>query len=322
MENTAPVVAVDYPTGLDPDTGEVAERAFWAVETVTFSTLKTGHVSGAGPDHCGLVTVADIGFDGGVPSMYLAEAADARRPTRKRTSHKWSSGSVLIVGGSVGMAGAAVLAARAALSFGAGSVYTASSDPARTHALASQIPGIDHADAEARLDRFDVVVVGPGLAVSDVEGVRPLVAKASRVVLDAGGLIPELLETARDAGSEVIATPHAAEFRRIAGVGGGKYSTRSFANRQGLTLLYKGNPTMVTDGGLPILVTTGGPELASIGTGDVLSGMVAALWARGLEPLDAAVSGAYWHGVAGADLALDRAVTADTLADHVARYAW
>jgi NAD(P)H-hydrate epimerase len=322
MDTVSPVVAVDFPTGLDPDTGEVEERAFRAVETVTFSALKTGHVSGGGPDHCGLVTVADIGIGGGVPSMYVAEVSDALRPARERTAHKWSSGSVLIVGGSAGMAGAAVLAARAALSFGAGSVYTASTDPAGTHALASQIPGIDHANAEARLDRFDVVVVGPGLAVSDVEGVRPLVAKASRVVLDAGGLVPELVEAARDGGSSVIATPHAAEFRRIAGVGGGKYSIRSMANRYGLTLLYKGNPTMVTDGGPPILVTTGGPELASIGTGDVLSGMVAALWARGLEPLDAAVSGAYWHGVAGADLASDRAVTADALADHVARFAW
>ena len=84
MDTPAPVVAVDYPTGLDPSTGGVEERAFRAVETVTFGTLKTGHVRGGGPDHCGEVTVADIGIEGGEPSMWLAEEADAPRPGRPR----------------------------------------------------------------------------------------------------------------------------------------------------------------------------------------------------------------------------------------------
>ena len=79
---------------------------------------------------------------------------------------------------------------------------------------------------------------------------------------------------------------------------------------------------MITDGCPQILVTTGGPELASIGTGDVLAGMIGALWARGLSPIEAAVSAAYWHGVAGADLFAHQTVTADALSELISGYAW
>jgi NAD(P)H-hydrate repair Nnr-like enzyme with NAD(P)H-hydrate dehydratase domain len=105
-------------------------------------------------------------------------------------------------------------------------------------------------------------------------------------------------------------------------VGAGVYAVRSFAEREGIVALRKGNPTMISDGGLPVLVDTGGPELASIGTGDVLAGMIAALWARGLKGMEAAVSAAYWHGVAGADLARHETVTADVLADYISVHAW
>ncbi|MFZ0013767.1 MAG: NAD(P)H-hydrate dehydratase, partial [Acidimicrobiia bacterium] len=115
---------------------------------------------------------------------------------------------------------------------------------------------------------------------------------------------------------------HDAEFVRVAGTGAGTYAVRAFAEREGITVVRKGNPTMISDGGLPILVMSGGPELASIGTGDVLSGMIGALWARGLGRTEAAVSGAYWHGVAGAHLAETRTVTAPALLEEIARYAW
>ncbi|MCI0544490.1 MAG: NAD(P)H-hydrate dehydratase [Actinobacteria bacterium] len=321
-ETPAPVIAVDFPSGLDPDTGEAGEAVFSAVETITFGTLKTGHVCGSGPDHCGTLTVAGVGIDGGEPSMYVAEESDAPRPRRPRAAHKWSAGSVLVVSGSPGMVGAGVLAARAALSFGAGSVYFASASPEQVQLLASEIPALTLADAEASLDRFDVVVAGPGLGAHDVSPVIPLVGKAQRVVLDAGGLVAEMTDAAAQGGGEVIVTPHAAEFRRMAGVGGGKFSTRSYARRKGLILVHKGNPTLVTDGGPPILITTGTPDLATIGTGDVLTGMIAALWARGLDAMGAAVSATYWHGVAGADLAAERSVTADLLADRVGSLAW
>lgn len=322
MKTESPVVAVDYPTGLDPDTGKVEEAAFRAVETVTFSTLKTGHVKGSGPDHCGVVTVVDIGINGGDPSMYVAEESDARRPARERTAHKWSAGSVLVVGGSAGMVGAAIYAGRSALRFGAGSVVVASPDRTTVQQTAAELVAYAFDQVEEQLSRFDVLIAGPGLHSADAEAVRPLVSKASRVVLDAGGLTPAMLNAAKDGNSEVVVTPHDAEFVRVAGVAAGAYAVRSFATREGITVLRKGNPTMISDGGPPILVTTGGPELASIGTGDVLAGMIGALWARGLSPTEAAVSAAYWHGVAGAALAHRETVTAPGLLGRIGEYAW
>jgi hydroxyethylthiazole kinase-like uncharacterized protein yjeF len=322
MSTPAPVVAVDYPTGLDPDTGLIDDQAFRAVETVTFSTLKTGHVTGSGPDHCGRITVADIGIHGGEPSMHVAEASDAMRPKRDRRAHKWSAGAVLVLGGSSGLIGASILAGKAAMSFGAGTVYLASDRVELVQQIAPELPALDLDQAAEQLNRFDVVVAGPGMGDDDAVAVRPLLARAGNIVLDAGGLTPGTLQAAKEGGARVVATPHDAEFVRMAGVEAGAFSARSFAAREGVVVLRKGNPTMISDGGPPVLVTTGGPELASIGTGDVLAGMIGALWARGLGPSDAAISAAYWHGVAGHELSLDQTVMARSLVDHISVYAW
>lgn len=319
----APVVSVDFPTGLDPDSGRVSgHAAFRAVETVTFGSIKTGHVCGAGPDHCGRVSVAQIGIEGGRPSMYIAEEADAAKPPRVRRAHKWSAGAVMVVGGSEGLVGASVFAGRSALRFGAGVAVVVSPRADLVHTVAPELPVLDHDTALERLDRFDVVVAGPGLAEGDKEMARPIIGKASKVVLDAGALDPSMLDAARQGEADVVVTPHDGEFGRIAGVPAGIFATRALAVRAGITVLRKGNPTMVSDGGLPVLVRTGGPELASIGTGDVLAGMLGALWARGLEPATAAVSAAYWHGEAASRLARTGTVTADVLADEVGHYAW
>ncbi len=250
---TASVIAVDYPTGLDADTGEVHEQAFRAVETVTFGSLKTGHVRGDGPEHCGQVTVADIGIHGGKPSMFIAEEHDAQRPSRPRSAHKWSAGAVLVLGGSPGLVGASILAARSALSFGAGTVYIGSARVDEIQRIAPEIPAVTLEDAAARLDRFDVVVAGPGLAEDDAGLVQPVLAGAAGVVLDAGGLTPETLAAAKKGGGDVVVTPHDGEFSRIAGVGPGTYAVRSLAAREGIVVLRKGSPTMVSDGGLPVL---------------------------------------------------------------------
>jgi hydroxyethylthiazole kinase-like uncharacterized protein yjeF len=322
MKTDAPVIAVDYPTGLDPDSGAVKERAFRAVETVTFGTLKTGHVCGKGPEHCGAIVVADIGIEGGEPSMFIAEDSDAPRPWRRRETHKWAAGSVLVVGGSAGMVGAAIFAGRSALNFGAGTVYLAAPRPELTQLIAPELPALTLDRAINQLNRFDVIVAGPGLSDADAEKARPLLRAAKRTVLDAGGLTPVNLAASKEDGGQVVITPHDAEFARIAGVGAGAYSTRAFADKEGITVLRKGNPTMISGGGLPVLVTTGGPELASIGTGDVLAGMIGALWARGLEPTEAAISAAYWHGAAGSSLARERTVTAAALTERITSYAW
>lgn len=322
MPTPAPVVAVDYPTGLDPNTGAVPQSAFKAVETVTFSCLKSGHVLGRGPEMCGRVTVADIGVEGGMPSMYVAEEVDAPRPSRDRRAHKWSAGSVLVVGGSVGMVGAAVMAGRSALRFGAGVVYLSTPEPHAVQALAPDLPWVSLEDAGNRLEKFDVLVMGPGLAEHDLGGTVGLLSHADRVVLDAGALQPSVLDLAIRGPAQLVLTPHNAEFQRMAGRAAGQFSVGSFARVSGAVVLRKGSPTTINDGGMPVLVDTGGPELASAGTGDVLAGMIAALWARGLDAKTAAVSAAYWHGIAGSDLARLTALTADGLVNHVGKFAW
>jgi ADP-dependent NAD(P)H-hydrate dehydratase / NAD(P)H-hydrate epimerase len=322
MGAAGPVIAVDFPTGLDPDTGRVDSSAFRAVETVTFGALKTGHVIGVGPEHCGQVTVTDIGIHGGSPVMFIAEESDTERPGRHRKAHKWSGGAVLIVGGSEGMVGAAILAARAALNFGAGAVYLWSPGGPDAILTAPEIPFLRYEEDRERLSRFDTLVVGPGLSARDAKAVVPLVESARSVVLDAGGLTSDLLDVVTSTSDEVVITPHGGEFKRIAGVGGGQFAVRALARSRGVTVLLKGNPTLISDGGPPILVTTGGPELATIGTGDVLAGMIGALMARGLDATAAAMSGAYWHGKAASSLAATGTVTARRLVDSVGRYAW
>ena len=173
---TAPVLAVDVPSGLLADTGEVEGTSFVANRTVTFHALKPGHLLGQGPERCGRIEVIDIGLIGGEPELLVAEDTDAPRPTRPRTAHKWSAGSVAVVGGSPGLSGAALLAADAALNAGAGAVmlavphglepaYEASAPGLLTRAIGSD-SRFYASDATAVLeaaDRFDVMVLGPGL---------------------------------------------------------------------------------------------------------------------------------------------------------------
>lgn len=314
LELDVPLVAVDVPTGVDPDTGQVDTAAFGAERTVTFDALKPGHLLDAGPEHCGQVTVADIGLGEGEPVMMVVEDADAARPRRPERAHKWSAGSVLVVGGSVGMVGAAVFAGRAALNFGAGAVGVASSQAASVATLAPELLTHRLDDLGSLSSRYDVVVLGPGLG-ADREAVEVVLDGAERVVADADALaFVDLLEAFS---GELIVTPHAGEFRRMSRDSAGPAEAGALAERLGAVVLLKGWPTFVTSGGPPWAVVSGGPELATIGTGDVLAGMTAALWARGLSPLVAATSGAHWHGVAGSDLAAETTVTADLLARHV-----
>ncbi|MGH8928307.1 MAG: NAD(P)H-hydrate dehydratase [Acidimicrobiia bacterium] len=319
MEWEGPVLAVDLPSGLDPATGEVTENAFHASRTVTFHALKVGQVIGVGPDVCGSITVADIGLEGGEPELLVTEESDAPLPGRSRTSHKWSAGSVLVVGGARGMTGAAVLAARAALNFGAGAVGLAVPEEASMIA-ASAAPELLHYSLDGLPARYDVLVIGPGLGSELAEWAAGLIAAwEGLVVVDAdalAGLAPDRPLTRYGA----VLTPHAGEFRRLAGEEATYWAAADIATTMEATVLLKGNPTFVTNGEVPWLVSTGGPELATIGTGDVLAGMVGALLAAGLDPPTAARSAAYWHGRAGSALSASRTVTAAGLLDQIGRW--
>lgn len=326
LDHDAPVLAVDVPSGLAAASGEVADRAFTADATVTFHALKPGHLLGEGPERCGAIEVVDIGLVGGDPELRLCETKDAPIPRRGRTEHKWSVGSVAVVGSSRGMIGAGVLAGQAALNAGAGS--SAVVCPAAVQSqVAALSPGLlsygvgkgdrftaeDVAAVLEYTDRFDVVVLGPGLGPDD-GFVRGFVAqRKGKLLVDADGL-NNLggLETLADRTDPTIITPHAGEFQRLTGEAASYQSAMSIPDKAGVVVLLKGNPTFVL-GAEQWVVTTGGPELATIGTGDVLAGVVAALWATGLDGELAARSGAFWHGRAGARLAGRRIVTAEEL---------
>jgi NAD(P)H-hydrate epimerase len=182
------------------------------------------------------------------------------------------------------------------------------------------------ADVDATLEavaRFDVVVLGPGLGREGGGFVTDLISRLEvPLVLDADGLNGlDGVSALAARPVPTIITPHGGEFARLTGEGANYGAASRLAETAGVVVLLKGNPTFVL-GSERWVVTSGGPELATIGTGDVLAGAVAALWARGAEPEGAARSAAYWHGVAGAELAAAGTVTAERLAASIGSVAW
>ncbi|MFL5796343.1 MAG: NAD(P)H-hydrate dehydratase [Actinomycetota bacterium] len=344
----APVVAVDIASGVDGTTGAVAGVAVHATVTVTFGSLKPGHLLQPGARHAGVVEVADIGFppDLVASDLWLVERADvaAMLPRRDPDSHKRSSGIVLVVGGSRTMTGAVRLMAGAAYRAGAGLVQVAVPEEIvpvvqteLTEATFLPLPQTSEGTvSEAamdvlrdRLQDVDAVAVGPGLSRNDdtLAFVRGLVeATPVPAVVDADGLTAfagRVDELAKIDAADLVLTPHAGEFARLTGadVGADRVaSVRSLASESGATVLLKGNPTLVAQpGGRVHVNATGGPVLATGGTGDVLTGVIAALLARGLAPADAAWAGADVHGLAG-DLAgarLGEGATSLDVRDHV-----
>ncbi len=310
-ESGVEVLSVDIPSGVDGLTGGVAGPAIRAHTTVAFAALKPGLVFTPGAQQAGTVHVADIGIDPGPAELGVVEDADIGRwlPPRPATAHKWSVGGVLVVGGSAGMTGAAALSARAALRAGAGIVVCGlaaagagpvAGDEVITRPLAATGDGYLADDAVAQVletvDRFRVVVLGPGLGAAAAATARRLVAEIPvPLVLDADGLNAlgrELAPlSARPPGTTVL-TPHAGEYQRLAGapVGDDRVaSARTLAAATGAVVLLKGPQTVVADpSGRAAVTVNGGPWLATAGTGDVLAGIIGALVAQGVPLFEAA----------------------------------
>ncbi len=329
----APVLAVDVPSGLDATTGLVENAAFYADASVTFGAAKTGHLLGEGPERVGELFIVDIGLGEPRPELRLCEETDAPEPVRTRHAHKWSVGSVAVVGGSPGITGAAMLTARSALATGAGAatvICPGALQPiyamldagvmSRGAGQGERFTPDDVAAVLAEAERYDVLAVGPGLGLVDREFVRGLLERwDGPIVLDADGLNaldgPGVLVREPD----TIITPHSGEFTRLTGSDPTYGAAEALATESGAVVLLKGNPTFVTDGDETWAVAAGGPELATIGTGDVLTGMVSAFVAGGLPAAMAARSAAYHHGAAGARLARNEIVTATGLVSEIAR---
>jgi len=326
-------LAVDLPSGLDADTGRVTGAVVEAHRTATMGALKIALVSSPGFARCGAIDVVDIGIPTGVITTAavragLVEEADVARwlPRPGPLDHKGTRGHVLVVGGVAEMRGAGRLAAAAALRAGAGlvtlagdgdvtapdSVMTRSLDlDAGAHASAA-VGGIDSALA-AVLEGKSAVVIGPGLGTSEVavRRVATVLAAGTSAVLDADALnvlVADPTVIARAAGPVVI-TPHPGEAGRLLGIGTAAVeadrlgAARALAAATKAVVVLKGARTIVVDGTLGddhcAINPTGGPALATGGSGDVLAGAIGALLAQGVPAGDAARAAVFVHGRAG-----------------------
>ncbi len=325
------VLAVDIPSGVDGLTGEAEDGAVRADVTVTFAALKPGLLLAAGPDHSGRVEVADIGLDVDGARMHLLEDADvaARLPRRPRESHKWQA-AVFVAAGSPGLTGAALLAGRAAMRAGAGSVRLGVPGADLALLPLAEMVGVPlpaegwAAAALEAAERCRSLVVGPGLGRDSrtVGEVRRLLGGASHpAVVDADGLAA--VDGLVPGEAPRVLTPHEGEYRRLCGSAPGADrvgAVRALAERTGAVALLKGPTTVVAaPGGEVRFVTSGGPRLATAGSGDVLSGVIGAFLACGLDGLDAASLGAHAHGAAAA-LGPERGLVAGDIVELLPRW--
>jgi hydroxyethylthiazole kinase-like uncharacterized protein yjeF len=339
----ARVVAVDVPSGVDASTGEVAGPAVQAELTVTFHGPKVGLVVAPGRFHAGDVLVADIGLEPAATRNHLVpeELLDLV-PSRGPQDNKYSSGSVVVVGGSTGKTGAACLASEASLRAGAG-ICTACV-PASLNVVFEQrllevmtrpcpdedgVMTLDAADAilEAS-ERAGAVAIGPGLGRTDAA--RALVAYLldrldKPIVLDADGLwaLGGHLDWVFSRDAPTVLTPHEGELaallsRKSSWVRSRRlHAVQAGADDVGAVVLLKGADSLVAAPGRGVLVSDlGNPGLATAGTGDVLTGIVAAFLSKGLEPRLAAAAAAAAQGAA-ANVAAEVHGTAGLLARDV-----
>ncbi|MFJ1603063.1 NAD(P)H-hydrate dehydratase [Streptomyces sp. NPDC088253] len=306
-DSRAAVVAVDLPSGIEADTGEVRGTAVRADLTVTFGTHKPGLLIDPGREYAGSVRLVDIGLE--LPEEAELEALQhvdvaARLPVPGAESDKYRRGVVGIAAGSARYPGAAVLAVSGALRGGAGAVRYVG--PA-ADAVISRFPETLVSDqGPARAGRVQAWVVGPGVG-DDASAVAQVLEADVPVLVDADGLRLADRSAVRARTAPTLMTPHAGEAAALLGVsresveGARLASARELALRYGATVLLKGSTTLVADpgGGAVRVNPTGTAWLATAGSGDVLSGLTGSLLAAGLSALDAGSVGAYLHGLAG-----------------------
>jgi ADP-dependent NAD(P)H-hydrate dehydratase / NAD(P)H-hydrate epimerase len=319
-----PVVAVDIPSGVDATTGAIAAGTVAATCTVTFHAAKTGLVVPPGAEAAGEVLVWDIGLVATeVADVRVVTSADVTVPGRRPDDHKYRAGYVAVAAGSSAYAGAAYLASRAAARSGAGYVRLLA-PPGVVTALRERLvevvteavgSGEALSDAGALLaaasdERIGALVIGPGVGRSEstLAAVRAFVLGSSRpAVLDADGLFafagePEALRGR----ASLILTPHVGELAALLGTEPGELGRRPLAAARvaaettGQVVVLKGSSTIICGpDGVAWAVVQGPPQLASAGTGDVLSGCLGALLATGMSPLEAAKAGVWLHAEAG-----------------------
>ena len=303
---SAPIVAVDVPSGVDADTGAVRGAAVHADVTVTFGGLKPGLLVGAGREHAGDVRVVDIGLSLPPPPVRVLEAADVAAvvPVPGARSDKYTRGVVGVAAGSAEYPGAGVLCTGSAIRSGAGMVRYAGT--AAEHVRSRWPEAIVTDGGPSSAGRVQSWVVGPGIGTDAAAAalLREVLATDVPVLVDADGLTLVAKDPApvRDREAPTVLTPHDREFERIFGpIGDDRIgATRRAAADLGATVLLKGNATVVSSPSGAVHVNpTGTSWLATAGSGDVLSGLGGTLLAGGLDATSAAAAAAYLHGLAG-----------------------
>ncbi len=324
----APVVACDIASGVDAGTGEVEGPAVSADLTVTFHSPKIGHRIAPGKAYTGDLCVEPIGIPDGAPVSPSAGVIESGvldlAPRRGAGSNKFTSGQVVIIGGSRGLTGAVCLSSAAAIRAGAGyatAVVPADLEPI-IEAKLTEVMSIGCDGASGRLgtagtstavvacEMAAAVVLGPGLgrdrnSLDFAQAVAGAVSAPLLIDADALGAFAGRIGQLKERLGSTVLTPHAGELGRLLGVSSEEIqkhrltSARQAALESGCVVVLKGDDTIVTDGREVAVNALPAPGLATAGTGDVLSGMIGGLLARGLLPFDAACAGVFSHARAG-----------------------
>lgn len=318
-------IAIDVPTGLDSLSGIAGSNCFRADLTISMFAIKQGMLLRDGPDYCGRIEVARLGAPDFIPlnvadSFFLeSEDIETMIPPRNRVSSKYDYGSVLVIAGSDQYAGAAALSANSAISSGAGYVrlFTTTRHSAiLPEIIVHECPKTESGSISRKaiheilkyIDTASSVIIGPGLTDDEetLDLAKELLIKipeSTPVIIDADGL--RLVGKRSELRSNIILTPHAGELARITELDRKWIEENSYevakqwAEQLGAIILLKHVPTLITDGEKTYFNTGGNPGMATAGSGDVLSGIIGALLARGVEPLEAAATAAFLHSSAG-----------------------
>lgn len=327
------VVAVDVPTGVNADDGSACAEAVQADVTVTMALPKTGLLLHPAKRLCGRIIVAAIGMPAKLLEEYpshkyriTAPMVQRLLPLRAEDAHKGDAGRVVICAGSPGFTGAAALCSHAAVKAGAGLVSLLTPLASRevlavkltevmVHGLLERMPGVlgsaAASDVLARANKADVLAIGPGLGLSDStqQAVRDILAKAEvPVVIDADAItaLKDNTEVLTKMATPKVLTPHAGEMARLTGLSVEEINkdriniAHKYAKEWQAVVVLKGAPTVVAcPDGTVYVNSTGTSALATGGSGDVLTGIIAGLAAQGISLAEAAVCGVYLHGLAG-----------------------
>lgn len=342
------ILAVDVPTGVNADNGAVSENAVRADHTVTMALVKTGLLLYPGREYCGDIELADISMPVKLVEEYKSdkyrltdEIVRELLPLRKANAHKGDAGRVVICAGSPGYTGAAALASDAAVKAGAGlvSLYTPLSSrdvlaikltEVMVHGLLERMPGIlgggAASDVASSAEAADVLAIGPGLGTSEStqEAVRTILQKITTpVVIDADALTAlaghtEILAAMQ---AQKVLTPHSGEMARLTGLEIAEIEAdrinvaKKYAEQWQAIVVLKGAPTVIgCPNGTVYVNSTGNSSLATGGSGDVLTGIIAGLAAQEISLQEAAICGVYLHGLAAELTGIDIGLAAGELA--------